>query len=212
MAREPRKSRKTLDDVEVKSTRKPRKPAEPRSPRISNNVRVESAVLIMRRDPKYKKLKHTFDTHENFQLALEDLTQELMQSHQNRLVRRLNYTDPKFVDAVINASIKEQATRSRITEIMVQCMRSHTLLNNAIESLKYHLLVTYTDELRSFRTKEERMQIVNMALRTFNKYLGDLLAVKESAQLMAADIDKSSWNLKLIVEAMKLHIARESSL
>lgn len=163
----------------------------------------------MRKDVKYKRLRSTFATHENFRLPLDSLMDELKLLHQERKVRRLNPTDPQFIDKVIEANLNDQAARSRITEILVRCVRSHTLLSSAVESLRYHLLITYSENLKSFRTIAERAQIVNMTLKTFETFLTDVSVLKESAQLVIGDIDKAQWSLKAIIDALKLHHSDE---
>jgi hypothetical protein len=175
-------------------------------------VQIQPVLKVLRRDPKYKTLLDTFKNHENFNLPLESLLDELKFMHKKRIIRKLNPTDPKFADNVIKAALDDQAKRSRITEIMVRCVRAHALLSSAVDSLRYHLLATYSEELRSFRTKEERAQVVNMVLKQFNSFLTNVSVVKESAQLIVADIDKSAWSLRLVVDTYKIHAAPETRL
>ena len=173
-------------------------------------VQIQPILKVMRGDPKYKKLRATYSTHENFRLPTDTLLSELNDLHRARSIRILDPTDPQFIDKVIEANLKDQATRSRTTEILVRALRAHSLLTRGVESLRFYLLITYSEELRSFRTKEERLQIVNMALQGFEEFLGKALLLKETAQLVATDIDKSAWNLKLVVESLKLHHSPES--
>lgn len=172
----------------------------------SRKMKVAEVVRTLKRDEKYKKLKETFSTHENFKIPVESLLDELKILHSDRLIRSLNSTDPKIIEKLLEANLKEQSIRARVTEILIRCVRSHSLLTKAINSLKYHLLMSYPDELKSFRTKEERNQIVTVALKRFDEYLADLAVLKESASLVASDIDKASWNLRLMVDTLKLRI------
>ncbi len=166
-------------------------------------------ISTMRKDPKYKRLKETFSTHETFRLPLDDLMLELTGLHRSRKVRILNPTDPEFVAKVVESVLNDQAIRSRTTEILIRCVRAHALLSHSVEGLKYHLLTTYADSLKTYRTKDERAQIVNSTLRTFEKFLSDVLTLKESAQLVVNDIDKASWSLKSVLSALELHMAPE---
>jgi hypothetical protein len=172
---------------------------------MATKAQINSVVAQMRKDVKFKRLKTTFATHENFRLPLESLMDEIKLAHQQRVVRRLNTTDPNFVDRVIEAHLNDQAVRSRTTEIIIRCVRAHTLLLNAVESLRYHLLIVFSDELKSFRTIAERAQVVNMAIRTFESFLTDVSVLKESAQLVVGDIDKAAWALKSVITAMEMH-------
>jgi hypothetical protein len=179
---------------------------------MAMKVRIQPIVNVMRQDVKYKRLKSTFATHENFRLPLESLMDELKLAHSQRSVRTLNPTDPRFVDNVIEANLKDQAVRSRTTEIIIRCVRAHTLLANSVESLKYHLLISYSNDLKSFRTVAERAQIVNMTLKRFDTFLTDVMVLKDSAQLVVNDIDKASWALKSVLQAMELHHSPERRL
>lgn len=180
--------------------------------KVQKTTSMQAAINIMRKDEKYRRLRTTFSTHENFRLPLESLMDELKLSHQERSVRRLNPTDPQFVDKLIEANLRDQAVRSRTTEILIRCVRAHTLLSNALESLRYHLLIKYDKELRGFRTVAERSQVVSMALKNFESFLTDVSVLKQSAELVVADVDKAAWSLKNVVSALSLHTARESRL
>jgi hypothetical protein len=82
-------------------------------------------------------------------------------------------------------------------------------MSNALDSLRYHLLITYANDLRTFRTIAERAQIVSMTLKNFEAFLTDVSVLKESAQLVVADVDKAQWMLKGIISAMELHHSPE---
>jgi hypothetical protein len=175
-------------------------------------VSLQRFVKVLKSDSKYKRLYTTFSTHENFTLPLEDFYEELRTGHKLRKVRKLNSTDPNFVDKLITAVLNDQSLRSRTTEILIQCSRSHALMEEAVTKLRYHLLLSYGEELVGFRTKEERLQIVNMALSPFNTFLSEASTLKESCLLLTADIDKAAWALKSLVEAFKIHSVPETRL
>jgi hypothetical protein len=173
-------------------------------------VKISPLLKVLRKDEKYVRLKETFSTHENFRLPVEQLIEELKDSHKIRQVRRLNPTDPEFAKKVISAILDDQAKRSRATEILVRAVRAESLMQNALDSLKYHLLLTYSEELRSFRTKEERLQIINTTLKQFNTFLKNVNVLKETANLIVMDIDKAAWSLKSVISVLELHTRRES--
>jgi len=115
---------------------------------------IQSIIKEMKKDAKFKRLRTAFDTLPMYQLPIENLITEIESSHKIRKIRRLNPEDPKFVDALIQANVNDQATRSRMTEIMMTCIRASTTLEAALEALSNHLLITYSEQLRGFRTKE----------------------------------------------------------
>jgi len=166
-------------------------------------------LLKMQEDPKYRRLRNSFDTADAYRIPFDELQKEIETLHKMREIRRLNTDDPAFVDQLIKANTNDQSIRGRITEIMMRCVRASSSLNSAIEALKHHLLLTHSDALRAYRTKEERQYVVTMALMTFVRYTDRVQALKELAQLVISDIDKGNWSIRTSIDALKLHVAKE---
>lgn len=173
---------------------------------------IQSIIKEMKKDAKFKRLRTAFDTLPMYQLPIETLITEIESSHKIRKIRRLNPEDPKFVDALIQANVNDQATRSRMTEIMMTCIRASTTLEAALEALSNHLLITYSEQLRGFRTKEERKKVIDIALSSFTKYVSKVITLRDLAQFVVNDIDKGNWSLRLTVDALKIDRAKESYL
>lgn len=169
-----------------------------------------SGILkAMRKDKKYKRLKESFDTVPLYQMPIEKLANEIETLHKMRLIRILNVEDAKFVDNIIKANTQDQSVRGRLTEIMMMGVRVSVKLNRALETLRFHLLITFTDELKSYRTKEERVQIVNMVLAPFERYIADVTMLRESATLCVKDIDQGNFSLDKTLRSLEMHTARE---
>ncbi len=169
-------------------------------------------ILKMQEDPKYQRLRNSFDTSETYRIPFDELLKEIETLHKMREIRRLNTEDPAFVDQLIKANTNDQSIRSRLTEILMRCVRAGTSLSSAIEALKHHLLLTHGEILKSYRTKEERQYVVTMSLLPFVRYTTRVTALRESAQLVIADIDKGAWAIRTSIEALKLHVAKERHL
>lgn len=169
-------------------------------------------ISAMRKDVRYKRLRSSFDTLPVYQLPIDDLVKEVETLHRMREIRRLNAADPHFVDNIIKANTGDQSIRGRLTEIIMTCVKATSSLTDAVDALRYHLLNTFTNELRSYRTKDERVQVVNAVLVNFTKYTQRIAVLKEIAQMVVSDIDKGAWALRSSVEALKLHVSRESNI
>lgn len=170
---------------------------------------IHAIIKAMKKDKRYKRLKESFDTLPIYQLKIESLNSELANLHKIREIRRLNTGDPGFVDALIRANNQDVSTRGRASEIMMECVRIIDKLGYAVKLLQDHLLITYTDELRSYRTKEERLQVIRTVLRPFDKYINDASSLKEVSQIVIMDIDKDNFASNLTMRALELHVARE---
>lgn len=171
---------------------------------------LKPVLKAMRKDEKYRRLKKAFDTAPMFQLPIETLADEIETLHKTRLIRRLDPSgEGKFADDIIRANTQDQSVRGRLTEIMVQCNRVVFKLKKALKTMRYHLMLSFTDELRSFRTIEERRQIVEMVLRPFEDYIMDMEMLKESATLVVTDIDKGNFSLSRTIDVLEMHVKRE---
>jgi predicted secreted protein len=169
-------------------------------------------ISAMRSDEKYKRLKLSFDTLPIYQIAVDTILTEIGTAHKLRDIRRLNTSDPQFIDKIIKANTSDQSHRGRMTEILMTCLRSRATLERACTALKHHLLVTYSTELRGFRTKEERTYVIDMALSPFIRYIDRIQLLQDTANLVITDIDKGQWGLKLTVSALQMDRSRESNI
>lgn len=169
-------------------------------------------IIKMQADPKYKRLKESFNSLSVYQIPIEELTTEIQTLHKMREIRRLNTQDPEFVDQLVKANTNDQSIRGRLTEILMTCTRATSTLSTAVDALKQHLLMTHSEALRSYRTKEERSYIASMALVSFVRYIDKVATLKECAQLVISDIDKGNWSIRTSIDALKLHSSRERNL
>lgn len=168
--------------------------------------------ITMKKDKRYKRMRESFDRLPMFQLPIESLIKEVETLHKMREIRRLNTEDTGFVDSLIKANTSDQAIRGRLTEVIMACVRGASQLEKATRALRNHLLFTFTSELRSYRTKEERQQVVEMVLVPFRDYIDQISVLKEITELVVTDIDKGAWSLKLTTSALELHGRRESNI
>lgn len=169
-------------------------------------------ISTLRKDKRYKRLLESFESAPLYNIAREELLDELRQIHELREIRRLNPREDGFVDKLISANTHDQAQRSRCVAIMMQCVNVTAKLVEATDSLKQHFLMEYSDQLRSFRTKEERSMVISTALKKFHKYVHEIDTLREVANLVVSDIDKAAWSLRNSVEALKVHHGREQKL
>lgn len=171
---------------------------------------LKPVLKAMRKDPKYKRLKAAFDSAPMFQLPIERLADEIETLHKTRLIRILDPSaEGKFADDIIRANTQDQSVRGRLTEIMVQANRVVYKLKKALKTMRFHLSLTFTDELRSFRTIEERRQVIEMVLRVFEDYINDMDMLRESATLVVTDIDKGNFSLDKTIKVLEMHVSRE---
>ena len=169
-------------------------------------------IREIKADVKVKRLKATFAENPLFQLPIDSLTTEALTFHKMRDVRRLNPQEPKFVEVLLKANAEDQRARSRLTEIIVECGRAISRLDKVLDHLTQYLLITYSLELKNYRTKEERMYVVGSVIKPFKDYLNSVESLRAAVQLIVVDIDKAAYSLKLYAELLKLHTKPEQFL
>lgn len=173
--------------------------------------RANTLVSSIRADAKYKRLKESFDTVPFYQMDTEKLLDEVKTLHKLRTIRRLNHADDetRLARKVIDASANDASSRARLTEILMVCFKARVTLEAGVEALTDYLLVTYSEELHRYKTKQERERAIKIALAPFNRYIQNVGVLEESTQLVVNDIDKGSYTIKNIVEVLRLHTKPE---
>jgi hypothetical protein len=165
---------------------------------------ISSIVKEIKSDKRYKRLEAHLAELPLYQIPTDKYLTEIENLHKSRNVRYLSAGQPKFIESLVEASLKEQATRSRLVEISVTCLKAIRALERATENLSDYCLLTYSDIIKFARTKDERVRIINLVLRPFHKFLNEVETLKATCDLVIQDIDKSGYGLKLVVDA---HIA-----
>lgn len=173
---------------------------------------LKAILNSMRADIKYKRLRQSFEQLPIYQIAVDTMLEEISVLHKMREIRRLNPSDPRFVDQLIRANTTDQSQRGRLTEILMTCIRAIQSLTRACNALKQHLLTTHSQELRSFRTKEERSNVIDLVLAPFMRYVHKVQLLADTAKLVIDDITSGSWSLKLSVQALQIERTRESTI
>lgn len=162
-------------------------------------------IREMRNDAKYKAMRHNFDTLPIFNLAVEELETEIARIHKLRLVRTLNVKDAKFMDKFLHANLSEIAQRSRLSEIGLECFRCYSTLADSIDALRGYMLITYSSSLSFVKTKEERLQVLDIVLSTFVNHYNKSKRLKDACDIIITDIDKAGFAMKNMVEVIKVH-------
>lgn len=162
----------------------------------------------LRADKRCQRLHTLFNELPIYQIGIEGLTKEIEQIHKTRNIRFLSQNTPRFIEAIVDASILDQANRSRMVEISMGCYRAETTLLEALDPLRSYLLLHYAEDFVGIRTKDERLQILNMALSPFLKFVARTTQVRTLANMVIDDVDKGAWSLKLLVSAYQLKIGR----
>lgn len=162
----------------------------------------------LRNDSRCMRLKTLFQELPLYQIPLDTYMDEIDQIHKGRGIRFLAQSSPRFIESVVDASLQDQANRSRLTEIAMHCYKAENTLNEALTNLKTYLLMAYAADLGFIRTKDERLQVVNMALAPFQSFMAEVAKVRALANMVIDDVDKAAWSLQRLIAAFNLKAGR----
>ena len=162
----------------------------------------------IRADKRCERLMTLFKELPIYQIPIDASLKEIEQIHKTRNIRFLTQSSPKFIESVVDASIMDQANRSRLTELSMACYRAETSLSEALDPLKSYLLLHYAEEFVGIRTKDERNKILEVTLSPFLKFIAKTTQVRNLANMVIEDIDRGAWSLRLLVNAFQLKIGK----
>lgn len=165
---------------------------------------IKPVVDRIKEDARCKRLVNSFETAHLFKIPFEELSSEIFTIHKTRSIRFLNRNDGRFIENLVDASIRDQANRSRLAEISMQCFKAQSSLEDAIEKLREYLVLTYGPDISFVRTKEERKHVVELALSRPLSFVKSCIRLRTLADTVIADIDKGGWSLKLQLSAVEL--------
>lgn len=170
----------------------------------------KSVVSLLKSDDQVKRLEKLFNTLPMFSIPKEALIEEIESAHASRKVRRLqSEKGSSLADSLLAANIQDQAIRSRMSEILMTCLKARTRLEASLKSLRNHLLLEHASLLRQFKTKDERLNLLNIVMRKYVKYLDALEAVQKLSEYVVVDIDKAGYALERNIKILELHTRRE---
>lgn len=170
------------------------------------------ALTRIKRSLKRDKAWHRFVEISKgaFRPEFAGFVEEMQKLHKTRLVRQLATALPTGKN-LAEAGLKDQAVRSRCTEICMDVMANANYLSLAIANMRRHILFQYDDVLVDSgvtRVNEKKATVDNL----FNTAQGRLQALNDIldvADLVIRDIDQAGYALKNSTAALELAVRRE---
>lgn len=168
----------------------------------------QELVSLKRRlnnDKRMKKLHDNFANLPQYQLNLKELYDEIESLHKIRKTRTLNSKSKSLTQDLIKGMLDDGATRSRIIEILIVCVKTIHQLEDTLTDLEGYLLMEYGSSIYGIKTKAERSQFIEAhVFRQFRQYITRLNIVKTTAEFVVGDIDKFAYTYRNLIEAAKI--------
>lgn len=151
-----------------------------------------------------------------YSIDMAENTREIYHLHADRRFRRPNIRKEILASAqqeITNASVEASAYRSRVVEIKMRCFEIHDLLDELIESSTKYMLAKYDRELTaSYRNATAGKDAIKYVLAPFVKRQRELNRVMKLADMVIEDLDKSSYHIRHVLDALLLSVSRSRNL
>lgn len=126
--------------------------------------------------------------------------------HGARTVRTLKGTAPSAT-ALYEATVREAATRARLTEIKITLYVEEQLLKASLDATISHLRTAY-DLSFVGNTQEDRKLVVRSILRSGYKLHDELTSAINILDLIVKDIDQAGYSTRNLIDIVKIQTER----
>jgi hypothetical protein len=156
------------------------------------------------KDERLLRLKEAFNNLPEYRMDFKDLHDEIDTMMTTRPLRSLNRKD-NFVDNLVEAMMVDQQYRTRVTEILMSCVKTEKHLSRSVDHLSDYLKTEYHSNIYSlYKTKADRESFVDYVLRKFIVYLDKIDELKQRCALLTGDIDKAGYMFKGLLESVQI--------
>ncbi len=157
----------------------------------------------IRANPEYKKFKAIVLLVQE-KLNIDRDRNEALSMHAGRTSRRLHGTKQYSPKSLIDASLNDLACRSRLVEVRVQCSIQIDLLHDAVKAMKHYISTEYNDEMKAYKTVAQRTAFLDRVVAASLVIESEGKALIKLLDDLINDIDKASYHLRLMIDALKL--------
>lgn len=162
-----------------------------------------SLIKQIREDGEYRKFKKILEGVRE-RLKIEKDRNEALSLHAGRTSRKLHGKQQYSLKSLIDASLNDLAARSRLVEVRVQCSIQIDLLHDAAKAMKQHITTEFHEELKEYKTVGQRTAVIERVIKASLETESEGHALIKMLDDLIGDIDKSSFQLRNMLEALKL--------
>jgi hypothetical protein len=132
-------------------------------------------------------------------------TAEVLGLHTSRTSRSLATKKERYSPSVlIDASLNDLSARARMVELRVRADLNLSTLREAVAAFAKHVQTEYAEELREFRTAEQRKALVDRVIKQAREFMAEGETFIATVDTLVKDIDQSGHSLRHVIECLKL--------
>lgn len=137
-------------------------------------------------------------------LDVEKDRAEALSMHAGRTSRRMHGKKQYSPKSLIDAALNDLACRSRLVELRVQASIQISLLHDAIKAMRHYITNEFDDELSEYKTVGQRSALIDRVITKALEVESNGKAIIEMMDHLIVDIDKASYHLRAMCDALKL--------
>jgi len=164
---------------------------------------LQDLLAEIRNDPSFTKFKRVVRIT-GTRLNLEKDREEALASHAARTSRTLHGSKRYSPKDLIDATLTDGRTRSRLVEIRVKASNHIELLEDACDAIKHHLFTEYHEQLKAFSTVDQRSALVKRVQRVALNMVAEGRTLLDLLDQIIKDIDQNGHSLRNSMELLKL--------
>lgn len=158
----------------------------------------------IRKDERVLRLKDAFRSLPEYRMNFQVLHEELEVMMNTRPLRSLQ-RKKNFLENIVESMMTDQQYRTRITEILLACVKTEKNLARSLSQIKDYLKTRYYTQIYSvFRAKADRDSFIDHVLSQYSMYIDKVDELKQRCNLCISDIDKAGYMFKGLLESLQI--------
>ena len=165
--------------------------------------------IKLKKDTKWIRFKTVFASA--YKPEFDTYIDEIQALHKTRSIRVLGIQSAPSGKTLADASMKDQAVRSRCVELCMNVVRNRNYLAITMNTVSSYLNAEYSQFMTGLgvRTISDRRELVESLFGGAQRMLDRLDTITEIADMVIKDTDQAAWSLKTSVTALEIATARE---
>jgi hypothetical protein len=158
----------------------------------------------IRKSQTYASFKRVFESVQD-RVKIEKNLEEVLALHATRTSRGLATRKERYnPHTLIDAGLNDMSARARMVELRVRVDLNLSSLREAMSAFSKHVMTEYSEELREYKTAEQRRAFVDRISKQARKLLAEGDALIQTIDALVKDIDQSGHSMRHAIECLKL--------
>lgn len=162
-----------------------------------------SIVDQIKQDPEFKKFINIYKA-EYQKLRIQQDIDEILAMNSSRMSRELYDKRQYKPEALMDASSKDSAFRSRIVELRVKANLHIQTMQSAVNAISNYIYINYIRDERGLSSESQRRTYIEVILKRYILEIQNAQQMIDLADTIVKDIDQSGFMVHNMIECLTL--------